>query len=214
MKGLFGRLAAVALALGILAAPLAAQQSGNPVYVGGDGTGVTLNGDFGYLASTGDSKYVGGRATFGASMVAVNAGGGYHIDAEEVTFGANAAVNFLSFPGSPVKIGAYAGVGYVNALASLITIPVGAVLTFSPPSPSMGVDVWVAPGIRYSRLGSFDIAGVSVGSSSETDFGGSAGVNLNMPSGLGFHAALDYTNTSPGSSPFLIGVGVHFKLGT
>jgi hypothetical protein len=208
MKGLFGRLAAVVLALGIVAAPLAAQTF-NPNYVGGDGMGVTVSGDFGYGVSdaSGKDKYVGGRATIGVSMVVINAGAGYALDTKIASFGGNVAANFLSLPGSPLKVGVYAGANYwsKSGINSLV-VPAGALVTISPPSPSIGFDVWLAPGIRYMRASA---GGVSA---STTKFGGSAGVNVNMPAGFGFHAALDYTNIS-GGSPMLIGGGIHYKFG-
>jgi hypothetical protein len=209
MKGLFGRLAAVVLALGLLASPLAAQVL-NPHYVGGDGMGVTLSGDFGYGINdaSGKEKYVGGRATIGAGMLVVNANAGYGLDLKIANFGANVAANFLSMPGSPLKVGVYAGGNYWSKSGTnVLTIPAGALITITPPGGgSMGFDVWAAPGIRYSR--------VSVGglSGSTTKFGGSAGVNINTPMGFGFHAAIDYTNVS-GGSPMLVGGGIHYKFG-
>jgi hypothetical protein len=50
-------------------------------------------------------------------------------------------------------------------------------------------------------------------SDSEVGFGASGGLNINLPVGLGFHAALDMlTIGDPSISPLTAGVGIHYKI--
>ena len=53
-------------------------------------------------------------------------------------------------------------------------------------------------------------------STTETDFGASAGVGLTMPSGLGIHAALDLLAVSvegaPGTEQLRFGIGAHYGI--
>lgn len=206
-----------ALGITLAAVPAAAQMPGNPVYYSPKhGVGLSLQGDYGRGVNdaSGKTNYFGARAVLGLPIVTLSAGGGY-LDAAEgdVTFGGTAAINLLSAPLLPVAIGVQAGAGYVSqGGTNTISVPIGAVLAVKPPTPALSIEAWAAPRVQITR--------VSNGTSdTESDFAISAGVNLGLPTGIGLHAAADYTVRSsdvPGVSssdvsPFVIGVGIHYK---
>ena len=210
-------LTTAAVALGSFTATAQAQMIGNPVYFSPKhGIGLSIQGDYGrgLNDASGKTNYFGGRVTLGLPIVTVSAGGGL-LDAVEndVTFGGNVSVNVLSAPLLPVAIALQAGAGYVSqGSLTTLSVPIGAALALKPPTPGLNVELWVAPRVQITR--------VSNGSSAtDTRFAASAGVNLGLPTGLGLHAAVDYTYVSGAGglsssdlSPFLIGVGIHYKL--
>lgn len=224
------RTVACALLLAVLAAPAVAQQHGNVVYVSPKhGTGLSIMGDFarGLNDASFKTNYFGGRAILGLPLLTVSAGVGVvntddALDPggeSEITFGGLASLNVISAPLMPVAVAIFAGAGYLKESATgpgsdetTINVPVGAAIAFSVPSPSVSVEPWIAPRLHISR--------VSNGTSNtDSNFGVSGGVNIGLPNGLGFHAAFDYVAVSsdlPGVSssdvsPFIVGVGVHYK---
>jgi hypothetical protein len=199
-------------ALGLLASPALAQMLGNPVYFSPkQGVGLTIAGDYGrgLNDASGKTNYFGGRATLGLPMFAITVGGGSakpSDGASATSFGGDVAVTVVKGPMVPVTVSLQAGAGY-SSVSSVKTlhVPAGVALAFNVKSPGASVEPWVAPRIDYVR--------VKVGtlSTNQTKVGASGGVNVGLPSGLGFHAALDYVNVS-GGSPFMVGAGVHYTI--
>jgi hypothetical protein len=184
---------------------------GNPVYFTPPSTGLTIAGDFGrgLNNASGKANYFGGRLVLGLPMVTVGVGGGtLRSGGSGVTeFGGHAGVKVFGLPASGVSISVQAGLGYVKTGGiTNLTIPAGVTLGFKPPSPGVSFEPWVNAGVRHLRQ-----SGGAGPSASTTKMGASGGVNVGLPMGLGFHAALDYTNIS-GGSPFLVGAGVHYKI--
>ena len=208
------RLSLAVLALGIMADVASAQLMGLPAYnYAPAGAGVTVSGMYGrgLNNASGKANSAGGMLTYGAQMFWVGAGASYFdfSTAKVASFGGNAGVNLPLGPSLPMKVAVVAGVGYSSKNSvKAMTVPAGLTLAFDVPSASMSVTPWISPGIRYLR------ADPGIGTwSSTTKFGGSGGVSITLPMGVGFDVAVDYTNVS-GASPFLGGVGLHYTFAT
>lgn len=212
MLARFARLSVVVSVFGLVASPALAQMLGNPVYFSPkQAVGLTIAGDYGrgLNDNSGKTNYFGGRATLGLPMVAITAGVGSakaSVGDALMSFGGDVAVKVLKGPMVPVTVSLQAGLGY-NSESGVKTmhIPVGAALAFNVKSPGASVEPWVAPRLDMMR--------VSAGGASATDtnIGASGGVNVSMPSGLGFHVAADYIAVS-GAAPILVGLGVHYNI--
>lgn len=204
-------ISAAALALGLAAAPAAAQLLGNPVYVSPKGgTGVTISGDYGRGLNTNSGKgnSFNGRVTLGLPMVQIQVGAGSYKPKGGVStanFMGQAAIRLLGGGPMPANVSLFAGAGYASKSGTkTLTVPAGVAIGLNVPSPSVSVEPWIAPRINYMHV---SVAGIS---SSQSKFGISGGVNLGLPMGLGFHAALDYVAIS-GAAPLTFGIGVHYK---
>jgi hypothetical protein len=212
MKASCARLSALVSVLGLLATPALAQMIGNPVYFNqSGGVGLTLNADYGrgLNNASGKANYFGGRATLGLPIVAITVGAGSAKASggtAVTSFGGDAAVTVVKGPLVPVNVALQAGVGYSSVSGvKTMHVPAGVAVTFKVKSPGASVEPWVAPRVDYMH--------VSAGgaSASQTKFGGSAGLNVGLPTGLGFHVALDYLNIS-GASPLTVGAGIHYAI--
>lgn len=217
MTARIGRLSAVVGTLAVFASPALAQNAGNPWYFfQNEGTGLTIAGDYGrgLNDASGKANYFGGRATLGLPKFAITATGGSAKPSggsSSTWFGGDVAVDVLKAPALPVTVALQAGLGY-NSTGGVKTmhIPVGAALAFKPKTPGASVTPWIGPRLDLVKVTSFDM---------EKHVGASAGVSVGLPSGLGFHAALDYTYlkgagafSSSDLSPFYVGVGVHYAI--
>ena len=228
MTARFTRLSVMVSVLGLLATPALAQMLGNPVYFSPkQGVGLTIAGDFGrgLNDASGKTNYFGGRATLGLPMVAITAGGGSAKPSggtSLTSFGGDVAVTVLKGPMVPVTISLQGGAAYssVTVLGTKIKTlhaPLGAAVAFNVKSPGASVEPWVAPRVDITRT-TLSGTGTS-GSSTDTHVGASAGLNVGLPSGLGFHLGLDYIYikgagaiSSADVSPFVVGVGAHYTI--
>lgn len=227
MKRYWNRIAALAFTLALVSNSAAAQLAGNPVYFSPNhGPGFSLLGDFGRGVNdeSGKTNFYGGRAILGLPMASFSAGAGVW-DAnvtgldKEITFMGSAAVNVVKGPLVPVAVSIQAGAGYLKTgsgvtEAKFWNFPIGIGFAIDAPSPVVDVEPWAAPRIHIRR--------VSVGGNSATQFGfgASAGLNLTLPAGLGFHAVLDWARFSEKTSgplnlaevkPLIVGVGAHYR---
>ncbi len=220
MTARFGRLSVVVAALGVWASPALAQMLGNPVYFSPkQGVGLTIAADYGrgLNNNSGKTNYFGGRATLGLPMVAVTLGAGSAKPSggtSATSFGGDVAVTVLKGPMVPVSVSVQGGAAYNSttvgtAKSKILHLPLGAALAFNVKSPGASVEPWVAPRIDMTRVSA--TVGTISASTTTTKLGASAGVNVGLPSGLGFHVALDYINVS-GGSPLLAGAGVHYAI--
>lgn len=225
MKKLLGSMAVALVALAGFAMPASAQMVGNPVYVSPKhGTGLSIAADYGrgLNLDSGKPNYFGGRATLGLPMLSISAGAGSVKPTggtSNISFGGNVAVNLIKAPVMPVALSVFAGAGYLKSGSGAtavknLNVPAGVALAFDVPSPSLSVEPWVAPRVQLAQT---KFGGASV---SQIGFGASAGVNVGLPMGVGFHAALEYmtyaaktsgTLTAAKVSPFMIGLGAHYK---
>jgi hypothetical protein len=222
------RAAVLVLGVGMLmltTAPVEGQLFNHPDYAipsfdGGSSTFVAtsygrgLNDDSGKLNAFSATV---GRSTSGLSF---QAGVGYidNVVESEWTLGGAAGYSVLGGD-APAQVGIQAGLGWMQlgdptgtvGDITLLRFPVGVVVRGDMGSSSLQVSPWVMPRLNIMRLSA------EGASTTETDFGASAGVGLTMPSGLGIHAALDLLAVSvegaPGTEQLRFGIGAHYVLG-
>ena len=202
------------LAFGVRSAQ--AQVRGIPVYNSGIATGIAIYGDVGFPnteAGKGTALAVSGRAGFGpmgatAMLSTFNPDGPGN---SELSVGASLNYKVFGGPLIPLSVTLQGGIGYskpdngflpgqeVNELR----FPVGIGFALTIPNPALAIKPWIAP-----RL---DIVQVSGGGSSntETNFGIGGGLELNLLSGLGVHAAYDRV-FADGGDPGVFGFGAHY----
>ncbi|MCH7714687.1 MAG: hypothetical protein IH876_01010 [Gemmatimonadetes bacterium] len=212
MKSFVGCAAALALAVGLVVAPAAAQLNSIPVYFNPKGgTGFTLAGDFGKGVNTqsGKNTAFGVRASVGGGPFSIGAGVGTVSLAgqSEVQYMGNAALRIVGGPLIPVSVAVQAGVGYLKvASVKTLNIPIGIGIGLSVPTPGFSFDPWIAPRVTVNAV---EILGITT---TNSGVGVSGGVNLAFVMGLGLHLGFDWTKVG-GSTPLIIGAGVHYKFG-
>lgn len=205
----------VGLALGVRSTQ--AQVRGIPVYNSGIATGIAIYGDVGFPnveAGKGTALAISGRAGFGpfgatAMLSTFNPDGA---GGSELSVGGSLNYKVFGGPLIPLSVTLQGGIGYskpddgslpgqeVNELR----FPVGIGFALTIPNPALAIKPWIAPRI--------DIVRVSGGGSSntETSFGIGGGLELNLLSGLGVHAAYDRVFID-GSDASVFGLGAHYS---
>ena len=211
-------LASLAL-VATLASAAQAQLTNFPVYavpVGGEapatlvagGLGRGLNDASGKINSFGVAVGRTGISSRGTALVAAN-----WIDSApdaEYSFAGIGAVG-VSVPSSPTQISVQAGIGYMSTAVPVVgdvttwSIPIGVGLSQNIPGQSASFVIWGMPRVHMTRVSA---AGTST---TETDFGGSAGVVVNLASGLGLHTAIDILVLDP-DNLMTFGVGIHYMI--
>lgn len=205
------------VALGACAATAQAQVRGIPVYNSGISSGFALYGDVGLSnedAGKGTAFAVTGRAGFGpfgatAILSTFNPEGP---DGGELSVGGTLNYKLFGGPLIPLSVTLQGGIGYSKPEAGLLPgddinelrFPVGLGFALTIPNPALAIKPWIAP-----RL---DIVRRSAGGFSDTvtDFGIGAGLELNLLSGLGVHAAYDRV-LADGGDPGVFGFGAHYS---
>jgi hypothetical protein len=208
-------LRAAALLLALAAAPAAAQVRGIPVYNSGVPRGLGLYADLGFpneRAGGGTGYGVTAKAGFGLFGVSAMLSS-YNPDGpvgSEVSVGGTVNYRVFGGPLVPLSVTLQGGVGYARPDNDLFPdvdewhIPVGVGLALTIPNPALAIRPWLAPRV--------DIVRTSPGGESETDtnFGLSGGLELNLLSGLGLHAAYDAVFADGGTAG-VFGVGAHYS---
>jgi hypothetical protein len=209
--------ASVTLALAVAAGPAAyAQVHGIPVYNSGIATGVAIYGDIGFPnedAGKGTALAVSGRAGFGpfgatAILSTFNPEGPGDSD---LSVGGTLNYKIFGGPLIPLSVTLQGGIGYskpdIGLLpgsdVSQLRFPVGLGFALTIPNPALAIKPWIAPRldiVRFSGGGASD---------TETNFGIGGGLELNLLSGLGVHAAYDRV-FADGGDPSVFGVGAHY----
>jgi hypothetical protein len=217
-------LRATALALGIVtvaaaAAPSAeAQVRGIPVYNNGVPRGIGLYGDVGFPndeAGGGTAYGVTGRAGFGvlgvsAILSSYNPEGPGDSD---LSVGATASYRVFGGPLVPLAVSLQAGVGYAKPEIGILPdddvtewrFPVGVGFALTIPNPALAIQPWLAPRVDIVRTSPDE-----GDAETETNFGLSGGVELNLLNGLGVHAAYDAI-FADGATPGVFGIGAHYN---
>lgn len=211
-----GILVSAGVALVALVATADAQVRGIPVYNSGISTGFALYGDVGLPnedAGKGTAFAVSGRAgagPFGGTAIisTFNPDGP---SGSELSVGATLNYKLFGGPLIPLSVTLQGGIGYSKPEAGFLPseevdelrFPVGLGFALTIPNPALAIKPWIAPRV--------DIVQQSGGGSSitETDFGIGAGLELNLLSGLGVHAAYDRV-FAEGGDPGVFGFGVHY----
>jgi hypothetical protein len=136
---------------------------------------------------------------------------------KEITLGGGAAINIIKAPILPVALTLQVGGATVGCGTdcSNLDLFAGPALKINVPTPGIGIEPWIMPRLHMSRMST---GGASV---TQTGFGASGGVNINLPMGLGIHVAADLAKfpakTSGAlqaleASPLTAGIGLHYKI--
>ena len=208
MKRLLPGLVALCAALGS-AAPRAGQVIGLPVYNSGIPTGLGLFADIGFpndAAGGGTAYGATGRLGVGpfgatASVARFNPEG----PGDQLT-SVGGSLNYTVFGGPlvPLTVTLQGGAGYAKQDdVSFYRFPVGLGLGLTIPNPALAIKPWLAPRLDVSRVSS------PLGSDTETNFGISGGVELNLLSGLGLHASYDRVFADV-EDPSIFAAGLHY----
>ena len=195
-----------------LAASGAAQNAGLPVINSGFGTGITIAGDVGFVGeNAGGGTAFGATGKVGLGPIGVSATvSRWKPDGFESQTSVGGTANLKIFGGPLIPFAVTAQVGASRMKideVSLYHFPIGLGFSAKIPTTVIGVKPWVAPRIDFVRVSG--ITGVDA--QTESNFGFSAGIELNMLSGLGVHAAYDYVKVDGGSET-IFGLGVHYSL--
>jgi hypothetical protein len=222
MRHTVGAVAVIALALS--ASSLRAQNAGLPVYNSGVPRGIGLYGDLGFpnaAGGKGTAYGVTGRAGFGplgatATLSSYNPSGP---GGSDVSVGGTLNYKLLGGPLVPLSVTLQGGVSYVKSDQGVVALPppggtgqeaqvyhfpIGVGFALVIPNPALAIRPWLAP-----RL---DISHVKSGGASNTDtnFGISGGLELNLLNGFGIHAAYDRVLAKDVSDPATFGIGAHY----
>jgi hypothetical protein len=212
-----GLLALASLTLGLLLGSRLAQAQvhGIPVYNNGIPTGIAIYGDVGFLnedAGKGTAFAVSGRAGFGpfgatAMLSTFNPDG-----AGDNDLSVGATLNYKVFGGPliPLSVTLQSGIGYSKPDVGLLPgdetelrFPIGLGFELTIPNPALAIRPWIAPRVDIIRLSGDGL------SDTETNFGLGGGVELNLLSGFGLHAAYDRV-FADGGDPSVFGLGAHY----
>jgi len=208
--------AGLVLGLALGARPAQAQVRGIPVYNSGIATGIALYGDVGFPnaeSGKGTALAVSGRAGFGpfgatAILSTFNPEGP---SGSKVSVGGTLNYKLFGGPLIPLSVTLQGGIGYFktdtgflpSGEENALRFPVGLGFALTIPNPALAIKPWIAPRLEIVRL--------SGGTSrTETDFGLSGGLELNLLSGLGVHAAYDRVFNDGGDAS-VFGLGAHYS---
>jgi hypothetical protein len=187
------------------------------VYNSGIATGIALYGDVGFPnagSGKGTALAISGRAGFGplgatAMLSTFNPDGP---GGSDLSVGGSLNYKVFGGPLIPLSVTLQGGIGYskpdngflpgqdVNELR----FPVGVGFALTIPNPALAIKPWIAPRI--------DIVRQSGGGQSDTEsnFGLGGGLELNLLSGLGAHAAYDRVFID-GADASVFGFGAHYS---
>jgi opacity protein-like surface antigen len=194
------------------------QVPGIPVYNSGVATGIALYGDVGFPNNTaggGTAFALTGRAGFGAlgvtAMVSrINPEGDFSDNTTSV--GATGNLKVFGGPLIPLSVTLQGGAGYTKLGTSIEGgdieqwhFPVGLGFGLNIPNPALAIRPWIAPRVDISHVTGEGV----LESATNTHFGLSAGVELNLLNGLGLHAAYDWVKMD-GPKPSVFAAGLHY----
>lgn len=208
----------VVLALSIGATQLAAQVRGIPVYNNGVPRGIGVYGDVGFPndeAGGGTGLAVTGRAGFGAfgATAILSSHNPDGPAGSDLSVGATANYRIFGGPLVPLAVSLQAGVGYAKPEDAFLPgddvtewrFPVGVGFVLTIPNPALALKPWLAPRADIVRRSP------EVGdATTDTEFGLSGGLELNLLTGLGVHAAYDAI-FAEGGTPGVFGIGAHYN---
>lgn len=207
----------MSIALATAAAPAMAQVQGLPVENAGVVSGLGLSFDAGLPnEAAGGGHAFGATAALGLGALGVTARvSRYSPDIDDPLWSAGATLNYKVFGGPLVPIAAtlQAGAGYASPEFACVPpgacdvnqwrFPIGLGVSVTIPSPALAIKPWIAPRVDIVRT---SLDGTS---ETETDFGVSGGVQLNLLTGLGLHATYDLMMADP-ENRGIFGAGLHY----
>lgn len=204
-----------AVTLGVVVPCAQAQVRGIPVYNSGVFTGIGISGDIGFSnedAGKGTALAVSGRAGFGqfgatAMLSTFNPDGPA---GSELSVGGTLNYKVFGGPLIPLSVTLQAGIGYSKPETGLLPsevdelrFPIGLGFALTIPNPALAIKPWIAPRLDIVRVSG------NGASDTETNFGIGGGLELNLLSGLGVHAAYDRV-LADGGDPGVFGFGAHY----
>ena len=205
------------LALALGASPARAQNPGLPVYNMGVPRGIALYGDVGFPndeAGGGTVFGVTGRGGFGPLGVTATLSS-FDQDGpggSDVSVGGTLNYKLLGGPLVPLSVTLQGGVSYLklsegflpDVETSAYRFPIGVGFALVIPNPVLSIHPWLAPrvDISYQKAGD--------ASNTETNFGLSGGLELNLLNGFGIHAAYDRIFAKDVADPATFGIGAHY----
>jgi hypothetical protein len=193
-----------------------AQIRGIPVYNSGIPTGIGIYGDIGFPnedAGKGRALAISGRAGFGplgatAILSTFNPDG---VGDSELSVGGTVNYKVFGGPLIPLSVTLQGGIGYSKPEGGFLPtedvnefrFPIGVGFALTIPNPALAIKPWIAPRV--------DVVHQSGGglSDTESNFGLGGGLELNLLSGLGVHAAYDRVFMD-GGDPSVFGFGAHY----
>lgn len=208
-------LAGLALFLAMGGQAVHAQVRGIPVYNNGIPTGIAVYGDVGFPnqdAGKGTAFAVSGRAGFGpfgatAMLATFNPQG---VGDNDLCVGATLNYKVFGGPLIPLSVTLQGGIGYSKPDLGFLPgdedelrFPVGLGFALTIPNPMVAIQPWLAPRLDITRVSGGGL------SDTETAFGLSGGVELNLLGGFGVHAAYDRV-FADGGDPGIFGFGAHY----
>ena len=212
-----GVLGMAGLVFGLSAVPTAgAQVTGIPVYNSGIPTGIAIYGDIGFPntdAGKGRALAISGRAGFGplgatAILSTFNPEG-----PGDSKLSVGGTLNYKVFGGPliPLSVTLQGGIGYSKPDAGFLPsgevnefrFPIGVGFALTIPNPALAIKPWIAPRVDIVRRSGDGL------SDTESNFGLSGGLELNLLNGLGLHAAYDRVFID-GGDPSVFGFGAHY----
>jgi hypothetical protein len=210
------RATGIVIAATLAALPAAAQVPGLPVYNQGVPRGIGIYGDVGFpndVAGGGTAYGVTGRAGFG--FVGVTAiVSTYNPDGpvdSHTSVGATGNLRLFGGPLVPLTVTLQAGAGYSKIDdAKDYRFPIGLGFALTIPNPVLAIRPWLAPRIDIARIEVAGTGGAPDVYHTDTNFGLSGGVELNLLNGLGLQAAYDRVFGN-GSDPSVFGIGAHYN---
>ena len=210
------RATGIVIAAALAALPAAAQVPGLPVYNQGVPRGIGIYGDVGFpndVSGGGTAYGVSGRALFG--FVGVTAiVSTYNPDGpveSHTSVGATGNLRLFGGPLVPLTVTLQAGAGYSKIdEAKDYRFPIGLGFALTIPNPVLAIRPWLAPRIDIARIEVAGTGGAPDVYNTDTNFGLSGGVELNLLNGLGLQAAYDRVFGN-GSDPSVFGIGAHYN---
>jgi hypothetical protein len=211
------RAAGIVVAAVLIALPAAAQVPGLPVYNQGVPRGIAIYGDLGFPndeAGGGTVYGLTGRAGFGlfgatATLSSFNPDGP---GGSDLSVGATLNYRLLGGPLVPLSATLQGGVSYFKPGEGFLPdeevtayhFPIGVGFALVIPNPALAITPWLAPRLDISYQTS------GAGSNTDTNFGLSGGLELNLLNGFGIHAAYDRVFAKDVADPSTFGVGAHY----
>lgn len=192
-----------------------AQALGLPVYNSGVPTGLGVYGDVAFpngAAGDGHTFAVSGR--LGISRIGVTATlGSFNPSGPDntiTTVGATGNYKLLGGPLIPFSATLQGGIGYGKegsgpGSVKLWRFPIGLGIGIIIPNPALAIKPWIAPRIDLTHR---SVEG-GTGGDTDSNFGISAGVELNFLTGFGVHAAYDRVFAT-GDDPGIFDIGAHY----
>jgi hypothetical protein len=201
---------------GASATSAGAQVHGIPVYNSGIPTGIAVYGDIGFPnthAGKGRALAASGRAGFGpfgatAILSTFNPEGPGD---SELSVGGTLNYKIFGGPLIPLSVTLQGGIGYSKPDVGFLPsgevnefrFPIGVGFALTIPNPALAIKPWLAPRIDIVRQSGDGI------SETESNFGLGGGIELNLLSGFGVHAAYDRVFMD-GGDPSVFGLGAHY----